>query len=382
MSKKIKYGYFRKVNLIGQTLNYYSYGAILFDLQERVRLYGELTGNQNLKLFCACSEFNDREIRITNTYGFDFQAGIEHHPYCINNIRRLSKFIIRNEISPFIGNAGSIPVSFRWKKGCRSASGFIGPAALYFNQTGLSLSSLVAIMNIRAFKKCVGKGSNYPTELDFFNEVSFEMGRYILSDSKGDQIALTSTSMYQPSQKPGSISFIYARIINYDESYKSKVYIGCSYSYGKTNICIDKEKWDFLKANIIPDVPLYVAGFVVTKEVSVFVKGRYDSKTHTAYKASEQKKRIENVLSSFVLFHANNHGLLCFTKEEYWLGNYLCNKNIIYEKPYYPMPCLSSPLPLLFIPREGEKDCIYGNVTSENYHSLSKEDLLKLSNKE
>lgn len=375
MIKKIRYGYLRKVNIKTQVIKYYSYGELLLDFSKRLNLYDECTNNQSIKLYCACSEDNNLELCINNTYGFDYLNNQQHHCNCINYLHLLSKYISKKEIAPLTGCPGPIPVAFRWKKGCRSVYGFIGPAALSLNQSCMSLASFIALLNVRTFKKSASRidnkqCTNYPTDNSFLNDITFEMGRYKLTDPKCEIITLTDKTIYKPSPAAGSTNFIYAKIINYNVTYKSKVYLACVCATGKANICLDKEKWEALKSNIITGLPLYVAGFVNTKETAMYTKGQYDSLTHSYYKSSEAKTRIESVLSSFVLFHANDYGLICFSKEEYNLGNYLCKNSIIYEKPYIPMPFLSSTLPLLFISNKDGTDYIYGSeIPSSDYYT-------------
>ena len=360
MMNKIHYGSFRKVDTsIGREVCSYAYGDILFHFSKRIRLYDELISRPELKLYCSCCSEDQLEIKLTDTFGLEFVDNTNHSKGCAAYIRSLDQYINRPGISPFSGQTNELPVSFRWKKGSRVSIGFITNDCITHNEGRLALDTFVAMVNIRAFENRntrAADGNSTFQESNIINDVLFEFGKYRIIDPKGDVIYLDNQSIFRSSQEIGTTSFLYARILEVNDSYKSKVYLLCEHANGKTNISVDRTKWDtYIKNAIIENLPLFICGFVSTKEVSIFTRGRYDSKTHSVYKSTETKTRVENILSSFVVFHANDYGLICFSQEEYCAGNKLARQGIYYEKPYYPIAGLSS-LPLLQVPtNEGIK---------------------------
>jgi len=346
------YGCLRKVDTsTNQAVDFLSFAQILFNQSIRKQLYDELKSSKEIKLFCSCCNKNQIEIRLTDTYGLTFSNNSYHTRDCLNYIRLLGQYIYLPSMAPFTVQTNSISVSFRWQKGVKTFAAFILGNNIFPVGATLSLNELVAIINIRSFeeqRRFNASHENKPlTTAEHISDMVFEFGKYMLNLPDNTTLRLSQV-MFMPQQALDTISFLYARVLEINSAYKTTIYLLCEHNTGNINICIDRTKWDTYVADyIIPDLPLYLCGFVTTHEVSAFKPGFYDSKTHK-YRRSESTKKKQHKLKTFVAFHTNKYGLICFSKEEYDYGNILSANGTHYWKPYYPVPGLPH-IPLLQI---------------------------------
>ena len=341
--EKINYGYIRKIDTRNnQLLDFYSYPELLTSPVLRSRLKAELEQSPNCRLFCACSELNDRPVCINDSNSLYFPEGSRHASCCVSYLTILMQYISHPIIKELVSAKPCLPVAFKWVTGSRLYHSVITDTRLSIMETDrLSLDDYVKYTNLRTFYQIAmeiyhGNRSNYPSAEEFLQMVSFEFGKCTLIDQSGAAFPITQKTIFRPHLPPGTVSFLFAKILSVNSSYKSRLYFTALHSCGETMFEMDHDRWEYLEPEINPELPLYICGFVRSAEGNMYKKGRRDSITHIYHGAVSKKKETHHMLS-FVLFHANAYGLLCCNKEMYDKTNNLCAAGAACYLPFFPV---------------------------------------------
>lgn len=335
------FGYVRKVNTsTGKLMGNYLYAELLLSFSLRARLRNELEQNKEIRLFCSCSPENIRPVYINDQNSIFFPTGIGHTAGCVAYITRLSEHINNPLIKELSSNRPCLPVSFTWVKGARIRYSVITDPQLAFSER-ISLQQMVKYINYYTFFRLSmeifhSQRSIYPDLADFLQEISFEFGKCTLTDQSGNRFGLGAKMQFCYCQQPGTVSFVYAKVIAIDRTYKSHVYIKAEHINGTSVFEINHDKWNCVEPDIDQELPLYMCGFVRTEEGHIFVKGKRDSITHTYQEKQSGLRELHRMLS-FVLFHVNSYGLLCCSKEEYQKTNRQCNQGELCNSPFFSM---------------------------------------------
>lgn len=341
--EKINYGYIRKVDTANhKLLDFYSYPELLTNPMLRSRLKIELEHSPERRLFCACSEHNDRPVYINDSYSLYFPEGSRHAGSCVSYLTTLMEYVNHPLIKELVSTKPCLQVAFKWAAGSRLYQSVITNAIPSITESKrLSLDDFVKYTNLCTFYRiameiCHGKRSSYPSADEFLQMASFELGKCTFIDQSEAAFSITERTLFRPHQALGTVSFLLARILYVNSSYKSRLYFTAKHLTGETMFEMDHGRWESLEPDINQDLPLYICGFVRSVEGTIYRKGRRDSVTHTYQGAVSKKKEAYHMLS-FVLFHANTYGLLCCSKDMYIKTNELCAQRAPCYLPFFPV---------------------------------------------
>lgn len=342
---KVMPGYVRKVDTSNnQLLDLYPYSELLLNVQVRSRLKEELDNFPSKRLFCACSSENNRPVYINSNNSLYFPENIGHAASCVAYITEFSKFLNIPLIKTLTSPNPCVPVSFNWSPRSRSTYTIVTDSRLSFtNRTigtdRLTLEDFVKFVNYSVFyRKAMdvfhGRQTTYPEFTDFLEEIMFEFGKYNIQNT--DTLALNSNTCFRKHQPVGTISFLYAKITDINRSYVGSVYITAQHINGFATFELEHEKWNHLEPYIDEDLPMYICAIIRTEACHSYAYGKRDSVTHT-FQGKISKKRERYHILSFVLFHTNTYGLLCYTKDEYKKTNTLCSQGKVCFTSYFPV---------------------------------------------
>lgn len=342
---EIHTGYVRKVNIgTGQLLESYSYAELLLYRSLRAQLRAEILSNANIQLFCACSCKNDRPVYLNDACSIYFPRNCGHHSSCTAYLSLFSKYLSLPSVSMIVGE-DILNVNFRWRKGSHTKIGVIQDIhinAIIEEASSLSLEDVIKFINLRVLHKICSdilhnKRIRYPNSDEMLFEIAYEFGKYTLCDPEGCCIALKEQHLFSNNALPG-ISFVYAKAVSIERSYKNNVYITAQHINGKSSFSLQHKKWDYLEPYLETELPLYICGFVRSTEVKPYIKRGHDSITH-AFQTGRSNHKMVHELTSFCLFHATLNGILCTTLEDFNKYNSLCSlcsEGANFCIPYFP----------------------------------------------
>ena len=324
-----------------------SYSELYLDYSLRLSVARRINYEHTI-LHCPCIESRP-VVTLTNEGDFQFRQGAVHSRECASYIRMLAQRSVEYPYVLFSSNCRDLPVDFKWQKGCRRRTGFLSsdPLTSEDKKKGLTLGGLVYLVNILSFIRAEESCSS--READVFlkhllTETGFLLSEHRLSDRDGNVLSLTPKRFPERSDRVGTVSYVYARIISMDMTHKTFVYLKTEGLGNASYFAVPRETWCGPQS-LTDDYPLWISGICVRKERTSFQRGNYDSMTHQTY-GGESKTYRQNEISSFVLFHTNAFGLVAFSPREAYAGNIALRAGFHLKKPLLPVNNTGSMPPL------------------------------------
>lgn len=328
---------------------YISYFDILTNTSQRILLLRKLQSDPDLKMFCCCSDHDDKEVFISPDGIFQFPKGIPHSSICVeylNNMLRLTS----GTLAPFITKGFVVPVSFSWNPKSRRKLTFMGDHHSMpdlCSQT-YDMEMLTETLNSLAFQKtmqrCHGKGLTPDEFLDALQaSLLFDIGQLKLKDPKDEELTLSGKRLLTPKSPANDIYFLYGKVLSVDERFTKYVYLRVrTINAAEITITIDQTVWDnkmfpITKCPHVSDAYLWISGIIETKILKSYKKGSYDPMTGTTTNG-EMNTYKANKLRQGTLFFANDYGLLCTSMKELKEGNAALSSGEYLERTFLPLP--------------------------------------------
>lgn len=342
-------GYVRLVDHNTGEIQNESYLGLFMDKTRIYQLQKIMTEKPGMKLYCGCSELNDRPVYLTPGGAIRFPEGIPHSSCCVAYLKQMQAAISQTVIGALLGGGAPLQVTFRWGRGCHRRLTYLKALQQPYGKITerITLADFVYLRNVLTFYKCAIAPQKTPRidaaefQSSFLSKLLFDFGTHTLEDSSRTKYKITNDCFLSPFSPAGKTYFYYGQVKSINDVYLKNVFLNCALFGHGLSLTVPRALWESCVESIPPEnldtLPLWIAGFVDAKEIKVMMKGSYDSITRTSY-GGKFKERTEYSIKCGVLFFTNHYGLICASPEECAGGDTAMRMGYGLEKPVFAIP--------------------------------------------